>query len=198
LRWRRSPLTRRWVLHYIPGKGYTNARAEGSEAAAAAVDVSSPLLAEPILYHRHRHWYTAMYPRVEGAPNRVLTVYPRAAAQKVFSSRCPGLHHPKTPTIHYRRRRRNNPLDGLVYNKYIYMYIYILHAMPAVDVTFLPSRKCIYISPPTVQHSCAMDDSWLGERFCNVNDITSQPAATVTRHTHIHAACSDWIVAENV
>jgi hypothetical protein len=54
-----------------------------------------------------------MYPRVEGAPNRVLTVYPRAAAQKVFSSR----HHSKTPTIHYRRRRRrrSNPLDGLVY-----------------------------------------------------------------------------------
>jgi len=52
---RRSPLTRRWVLYYIPGKGYTSARAEGSEAAAAAVDVSPPLLAEPILYCHHHH-----------------------------------------------------------------------------------------------------------------------------------------------
>lgn len=67
--------------------------------------------------------------------------------------------------------------------------------MPAVDVTFLPSRKCIYIyiSPPTVKHSRAMDDSWLGERFCNVNDITSQPPATVTRHTHDTPRRVSWL-----
>jgi len=40
-----------------------------------------------------------MYPRVEGAPNRVLTVYPRAAAQKVFSS----LHTPGATTPKRRR-----------------------------------------------------------------------------------------------
>jgi len=61
--------------------------------------------------------------------------------------------------------------------------------MPAVDVTFLPSR--IYI--PTHRTTLLCDGRELAWRaIFNVNDITSPPPPAVTRHTPRRTRRVSW------